>query len=359
MNLIRPAQILTALALFACKPTQFQAVEKPTSVVKIAFPLSCEQEKSKGAKLSSPETSSINVPKSCVSDSKTDKKPADIVFVIDITASMQDSINAVKNGIERFAVQLRQDKGWDARFAAIGFRDQVVQTVPFTDEKNLANVVRGWLANGGEDPQEAGQAALAAALQLLTNDSVSSPDRSSASKIILFIGDAVGFALNGNRQDFSTTQLEQQFAAVPASLKSQMRFYHSTAKQVEGCVLASLFGCARTAFSTELAANGQMTALASKIGLPGRGFEFPFTESILLSEFIDEFVPGQACTLRSAVARDSSGKEIARADANGVLTLARGTAGRAFQVETERCCATADAKAKCTPVKNMVSFSAN
>lgn len=359
MNLIRFAQLSVIGGLLACKPTQFQGVEKPASINKISFPLSCKQEKSKSAQLNSAETSVINIAKNCSSDSKSDKTPTDIVFVIDITASMQDSINTVKNGVERFAVQLRQDKGWDARFAAVAFRDQVMQTVPFTDEKNLASVLRGWMANGGEDPQEAGQAGLAAALQLIANDYRSASGRTDSSKIILFIGDAIAYALNGNHNDFSTTQLEQLFAAIPADLKSQMRFYHSTAKQVEGCVLVTPFGCARTAFSTELAAHGQFTTLASKIALPGRAFEFPFTESIMLSEFIDEFVPGQSCALQTAVARDSAGKEIARTDASGTLKLTPGSAARGFQVETERCCSSADAKAKCQPVKQTVNFSLN
>ena len=95
---------------------------------------------------------------------------------------MEDSLNAVKNGVEQFAIRLRQDKGWDARFAAIGYRDAVTAQVPFTDEKNLALQLRNWEADGGNDPQEAGQAGLAAALEILTRDITNKPERATASK---------------------------------------------------------------------------------------------------------------------------------------------------------------------------------
>jgi hypothetical protein len=351
---------LAMLLVVGCKPTEFQAIDKPSKIASVGFPVSCEQEKNKVAVLKSSDTNIINLAKNCVSDGKSEKTPTDIVFVVDITASMDDSLNTVKNGVERFAYQLRQDKGWDARFAAIGFRDQVVQTIPFTDEKSLAGVTRTWIANGGEDPQEAGQAALATALQLISKDAEENKARSSASKIVLFIGDAIGFALNGNHKDFSTTELEQAFASVSPTVKSKMRFYHSTATQIEGCVLMTLFGCAKLGVSTELAANGQMTSLAQKIGLPGKSFAFPFTESIMLSEFIDEFVPGKSCSLRSSVARDTGGKEIARGKEDGTLNLPISAMGKPFSVELERCCAVSNSSAaagsSCTHSKSSIEF---
>lgn len=355
-NFVTIAFLLNA----GCKPTEFQGIDKPAKIASVGFAVSCEQEKTKAAQIKSSETNIVNLAKNCISDGKAEKTPADIVFVVDITASMDDSLNTVKNGVERFAYQLRQDKGWDARFAAIGFRDTVAQTIPFTDEKSLATVTRTWIPNAGEDPQEAGQAALASALQMITKDAEENKTRASVSKIILFIGDAVAFALNGNHKDFSTTELEQAFASVPMALKSKMRFYHSTATQIQGCVLMTLFGCAKLGVSTELAANGQMTNLAQKIGLPGKSFAFPFTESIMLSEFIDEFVPGSSCTLKGSVARDSSGKEIARSDADGSLRLPVSSVGKPFSVEVERCCAVSSngstSGGTCNSVKSSIDF---
>lgn len=353
---------LSSLAL-SCKPTEFGSVIKNDAPAIVGFGVTCEQEKAKMVEAQTTNTNAFKFAKNCVSESKSDKKPADIVFVIDITASMEDSINTVKNGVERFANQLRQDKGWDARFAAIGFRDEVSDIVPFSDEKTLAASVKRWLADGGDDPQEAGQAALAAAVQLIKQDASSNQTRASANKIILFIGDAIGYALNGNHKDFSTSELEQIFATLPANIKSQTKFYHSTAKEIEGCVLPTIFGCARKAKSTELAANGQMSALAQKIGLAGRSFDFPFTESIMLNEFIDEFVPGQACSLVSVVARDGQGKELARGQDNGSITLPQGVSKQGLKLEVERCCAGpaspgagTSAKQSCNNTKTILDF---
>ena len=353
---------IAMLMAVGCKPTEFQTIDKPSKISSVGFPLSCEQEKSKTAQLKSNDTNVINMAKNCLSEGKSEKTPADIVFVVDITASMDDSLNTVKNGVERFAYQLRQDKGWDARFAAIGFRDQVAQIAPFTDEKSLAGVTRSWVPNGGEDPQEAGQAALSAALQLISKDAEENKARASASKIVLFIGDAIAFALNGNHKDFSTSELEQAFASLSPALKSKLRFYHSTATQIERCVMMTLFGCAKMGVSTELAANGQMTALAQKLGLPGKSFAFPFTESIMLSEFMDEFVPGKSCSLRTAVARDSGGKEITRSNEDGTLTLPQSAMGKPFSVEVERCCAVSNSPtatgtgSSCSPSKSSIDF---
>lgn len=352
----------SSLAFFlSCKQTDFQGAEKrptPPSSTKSKQPpavstekptgsfessasanLSCDQEQSGKTSVSPQSIQLLNIQKNCATQSQAIKRPADIVFVIDVTSSMQGSLDAVKNGVERFARQLRQDKGWDARFAAIGFRDEVQRPiVPFTDEKSLSNVVSGWFADGGEDPQEAGQSGLAAAIALLTQDLSSTPQRSNADKIILFIGDAIGFALNGNHNDFSTSELEKVFNSAPTALKGKLKFYHSTAATIPICELQTPFGCLRLSANSTLAANGQIKAFAKKMNLPGRGFDFPFTESILLSEFIDEFVPSQACVLSSAIARNSDGKELSRTDDSGALQIPQPFRGQPIQLEINRCC---------------------
>jgi hypothetical protein len=371
MDIVRKLKIPTLAVVISiagsCKPTQFVAVQKPSTLASTGIPLSCEQEKSKSIQLKSSESISITLPKNCISEGKSDKKPADIIFVVDITASMEDSLNTVKNGVEQFAKRLRQEKGWDARFAAIGYRDRVVQTIPFTNEANLAMSTKGWYADGGDDLQEAGQSALETAIKLIIQDAGTNPDRAKADKVILYIADAISFALNGNHRDFSTTELESVFRSVPSDLKPQLKFYHSTAQEIEACSIPTLFGCARTKMSEDLAARKQMTLLAGSLGLQGKGFDFPFTESIMLSEFMDEFTPDRSCQLTSAVARNSQGQELGRTDSKGILKLPRSEAGKPLQIEIERCCASTPAPAPapasapqagaCTPSKTSLSLS--
>lgn len=342
MKILRQLQIPAYLSLIgfasACKPTQFVAAQKPSALSSTGIPVSCEQEKGESIQLKAGENLILSFPKNCISEGKSDKKPADIVFVVDITASMEDSLNTVKNGVERFATRLRQEKGWDARFSAIGYRDRVVQIVPFTDEKTLATSTKGWLADGGDDLQEAGQSALEAAVRMIANDASSNPARSNADKIILYIADAISYALNGNHKDFSTAELETVFKSLPEKLKSQLKFYHSTAREIEACYIPTIFGCAKTKLTEDLAARKQITSIIQNIGLQGKGFEFPFTESIMLSEFMDEFTPDRSCRLTSAVARNAQGQEVARTGDSGALKLPRTDAGKALQVEVERCC---------------------
>jgi hypothetical protein len=334
------AALLTLLANgTGCKPTSFQSINVKSERTKASQSLSCTDERTDQLRLKNAKTEIIQLSKSCQSDASAAKTPADIVFVIDITGSMDDSLNAVKNGVEQFAMRLRQDKGWDARFAAIGYRDDIAAQVGFTDEKSLSEQIRLWQAKGGADLQEAGQTALAAAVDLLTADLTAAPARVDASKSILFIGDAITYALNRNHFDFTTTQLESVFSAAPKPLKDKLRFYYSAAKEVSICEMATPFGCARFSKSSENAAHSQISSLALKLGLSGRGFEFPFTESILLNEFSEEFMPGQMCQLKTAKIKDSAGKPLGDTGESGTFELPSSFKGKTLTFDVERCCA--------------------
>ncbi|NBO39624.1 VWA domain-containing protein [bacterium] len=357
------AGLLLTCASLGCKPNEYAGTEKKSIVSSSARAVSCAEEKSKAVTLKSTDTRSLSFSKACVSDSSTARTPADIIFVIDVTGSMQDSLNTVKNGVEQFAGKLRQDKGWDARYAAVAFRDGIAAQVPFTDEKTLASRIRMWMADGGDDPQEAGQLAIATALQIINQDTAANPQRASANKVIMFIGDAIAYALNGNHDDFSTGQLESLFAQIPAIQRNNFKFYFSAAREVDECLVGFLFGCAKMGKGTRYAAQPQISALAQRLNLPGKGFDFPFTENILLNEFIEEFQPGQSCQWTSAVARNSAGQELARANESAVLKLPTSLQESSVQLEVERCCSVSQAdsvaKASCKPNKATLSINLN
>lgn len=331
-----------AAVLFAsqtsCKPTQFQSLQKSPQIVKVSQSLTCSDEKMQQLPFTKSKTNEIYLSKSCKTDASTSKTPADIVFVIDITGSMEDSLNAVKNGVEQFARKLRQDKGWDARFAAVGYRDAVETQIKFSDEGALSQQMKDWEADGGRDPQEAGQHGIKAAVDLIVADAAARPERASASKTILYIADAVAYALNGLHADFSTARLEESFATLAPEIKTNLRFYHSTAKEVDQCLEMSFFGCARKGKSPQYAAYPQISEFAKKIALPGRAFEFPFSESILLNEFVDEFTPPQSCSLKSAKVMDKDGKQIGSVAADGRFDVPQVNVSEALTFEVERCC---------------------
>lgn len=336
---IHGAVLVCLVTQASCKQTQFQSFQKTPQLVKVSQSLSCSDEQANSVNLKSKKTNELLLSKSCSLDASTTKTPADIVFVIDITGSMEDSLNTVKNGVEQFALRLRQDKGWDARFAAVGYRDTVVSQVEFSDEMTLKRQIQSWEADGGRDPQEAGQLGLKTALDIIVADANARPDRAEASKTILYIADAVAYAPSGIHSDFSTGMLEETFAKLPDNLRAKLRFYHSTAKEVDQCLEMSIFGCSRKGKSPQYAAYPQISQFAQRIALPGRGFEFPFSESILLNEFVDEFTPAQSCSLVGATVKDENGKEIGKIANDGRFEMTQGLASQPLSIEVERCCA--------------------
>jgi hypothetical protein len=118
---------------------------------------------------------------------------ADIVFVLDVTSSMQWAIDDLKNGIGRFADTLAKAR-IDYRLALVTFRDITVpgeridiitfkDNDPFTAEGDDFREAAGKLrASGGGDIPESSLEALVEATKL--------PLRKSATKVFLLITDA-------------------------------------------------------------------------------------------------------------------------------------------------------------------------
>jgi Ca-activated chloride channel family protein len=120
------------------------------------------------------------------------KKPkVDLIFVLDITGSMQGEINGVRNGIEGFAKEL--DKaGLDMQIGLVAYRDvragEATRVLKFPSSvftknaKDFSRELKTLTANGGGDAPESSFDGLATASQ--------QPFRQGASKILLLITDA-------------------------------------------------------------------------------------------------------------------------------------------------------------------------
>jgi Mg-chelatase subunit ChlD len=105
----------------------------------------------------------------------------DIVFVLDVTGSMGNQIDGVKNNIKEFADSLRA-RGVDYRLALVTFLDIVENVYQFTSNVDtFKNYVSEQFAHGGGDLPENSLDALYAASQL--------PYRSNAGRIIIWITD--------------------------------------------------------------------------------------------------------------------------------------------------------------------------
>src|ERR1700684_3469030 len=118
-------------------------------------------------------------------------RPVDIVFVLDVTESMQPYIDAVKQNVIAFAQDL-QSNSRDYRLGLVTFEDYVVSSYPdcncayrdsFTsDVKQFTDWVGTLNAGGGGDIPEDQLDALAYAAQF--------PVRSEAEGIIIIVTDA-------------------------------------------------------------------------------------------------------------------------------------------------------------------------
>ncbi len=107
---------------------------------------------------------------------------ADIIFVLDVTGSMGNEINAVKNNIIEFADSLSY-RGIDFRLGMVTFLDEVENIYPFTDDvQKFRDQVAAQYAHGGADePENSLQALLDATKFSFRNDS---------KRIVVWITDA-------------------------------------------------------------------------------------------------------------------------------------------------------------------------
>ncbi len=115
----------------------------------------------------------------------------DVMFVLDVTGSMQREIDGVQKGIQNFATQLSSRK-LDGQVGLIAFRDRFEREEsqilsfdgqPFTsDSSRFGSEVGKLRANGGGDDPESSLDALTLAAR--------QPFRATATKVILLITDA-------------------------------------------------------------------------------------------------------------------------------------------------------------------------
>lgn len=118
-------------------------------------------------------------------------RAVDVLFVLDVTGSMQAQIDGVRDGIVEFARQL-SERNLDERIGVIAFRDEVIGepsevllfgNSPFTDNYDEFRAsIEKVRAKGGGDGPESGFDALALAAE--------QPFRPKATKVVLLITDA-------------------------------------------------------------------------------------------------------------------------------------------------------------------------
>lgn len=124
---------------------------------------------------------------SLIQDTTGGNNSADVVFILDVTGSMGEEINGVKNNLGAFAQSL-DSQGVDYRIAMVTFLDEVENIYDFTGDVNLFQTyIDAQYAHGGGDWAENSLDAIYAATQLQFRD--------QASREFIWITDA-GYHVN-------------------------------------------------------------------------------------------------------------------------------------------------------------------
>lgn len=128
----------------------------------------------------------------------------DLVFVLDVTGSMSEEIESVKNNIIEFADSLKA-KNADIRLGMVTFGDEIRGVYSFTrDVIAFKSLVGDQKATGGEDLPENSLDALARASEM--------PFRPQAKRIFIWITDA-NYHQNNNVTSLTVQQVVNQLLA--------------------------------------------------------------------------------------------------------------------------------------------------
>ncbi len=114
------------------------------------------------------------------------KQPVTVMFLLDITRSMEKSIDTVKSNVQGFVSQLTQQGYNNVKVGFIAFKDTIIRTYNPTDNySNFSTEVEKLSIGQGEDSPEGGLLAIQTAVNYFT----SSANWNTYLKIIVLITD--------------------------------------------------------------------------------------------------------------------------------------------------------------------------
>lgn len=129
-----------------------------------------------------------------------ERVPVDFVFVLDVTATMQEHINGVRDNMETFIKNITS-RGIDYRLSLVLFSDFIEKTYPFTnDVREFLSWVEPIRAMGGGDLKENALEAL--------KEASNAEFRAPANRVIVLLSDALYHQQGekGNGRTAFTTQ---------------------------------------------------------------------------------------------------------------------------------------------------------
>lgn len=363
-------------------PTPNITAAPPVQVGAVDVNVSCEEEvANKGASRSlstSPSNMSVYVQNVC-SDRATVQddsgKPIDVVFVLDVTGSMETNLSTIKNNIIEFTQALEQ-RGGNGRFAAVGFRDEgdnfpdsppatIDDMIGFTSASDFKTKISKWVAKSGSTSPEWGLMGISKGLDLLASDAQSNAARRGAVKAIFYVSDHVAYLRHTLPWDFDRDldDLLAKIVHVRATSVPALRFYYSASTER---------GIDYNNDPRFIPAAEQMGRLLTRSQMTGKGYPYPFAKNSFLIDFLNDinraYVQADTtCYPRFANLYDAKNSVITgvqfaslqgvnSASADGkrtrVNSSAISTSAASFAVNTERCCVIPGKESTCVKSKH-------
>jgi hypothetical protein len=272
---------------------------KPTKIKRLFVPVSCLVERI--------ETNEPN-------------RTLDVMFVLDVTGSMGNELNAVRAGVKELITTI-QAQGWQLRAGSIAFADAILEEVPISaDLEGLLNAMNPihetWSARGGfgGDAPEVGLAALERGLTLLDEADGAA---TVGEKIVVYVSDAP--AEREHKKGFDIGATAQALKAFTVRLdaspqKPSFRLFHST-----GSDRRSLTDLMPTP-------SEQIKEIVAQSGVANVKLPFPLDAKGVQEQFITKLAEGrlltERCTLKSVVLLSPEGIVLS---ASGTLTESANT----------------------------------
>lgn len=293
-------------------------------------------------------------------------KPLNMMLVIDITGSMDKSLDAVKKGVLDLARNLKS-RGWDIQFAAIGFADDFreFRVADFNDPEVFQVEIGSWKTVDGKDFQEAGQHALSLALdKMVLHRKKTGSERKDAEDVLLYISDNVAYSERSEQHtDFSTQDLAEKLQRIKKEDLKTLKIYNSIPMEVPE----------REQVEGAPAPRAQFEELLKKAGIEGgESLKFPVDLEVL-SVFQNRYqrtvsAPALPCFVESLSLQSAKNQGVASASSFSSDLRKMDLSSIAFEVsqdakttdyvlEIHRCCRKEEEQKQCDlPAKSQISL---
>lgn len=255
-----------------------------------------------------------------------------LAFVIDISGSMDESLEGVQNSIS-FLAKILDMKGWKASYLGVAFKDEVWKTIETDSSLEFVSELKSLKAEGGgaDHPQEAGFLAIQKALSLFSERQ--SPGNRN---VMFYVSNAPAWFRDD--QNFQPDSLVESVRNSEAVANLSIDFFYSVPNNEQHAEFSKI-------------PKMQMESLVSNLSWTSESLRYPLSQQAILEPFVEKIPePGTPSTLscRLKSVELQAGQELISLFDNEKMSLAEGTNWKSqvdlsisggYELSIKRCCA--------------------